>query len=53
MFVEVIFRQLNGFPENGLPKEVLPALYAYGVDPAVKIGRFIEWCAARNVEVEA
>lgn len=52
-FVEAVFIHLSGFPENGLPKETLPALYAYGVDPAVKIDRFIDWCKERTAEVAA
>ncbi len=47
LFVETVFTHLEDFPERGLPKEIRPALYAYGVDPSLKVDRFIHWCKSQ------
>src|SRR5271155_2430718 len=40
-FVEAICAYLGGFPGTGLPKPLLPILYAYRADPEIKLQRLI------------
>jgi hypothetical protein len=51
-FVEAICVHLDGFPAEGLPKQVLPGLYAYGVDPKLKLERFMEWCKTQGASAK-
>jgi hypothetical protein len=52
-FVEAICLYLGGIPKAGLPKQVLPILYAYRADPEIKIQRFIDWCQRHGRAAEA
>jgi hypothetical protein len=49
-FLTTAFRRGCGFPDVPLPDEALAVLYAYGMDPVVKLDRFDAWCRTENQE---
>jgi hypothetical protein len=43
-FLEAAWVHYGSVAVRELPKQALPILYGHGVDPEIKVQRFIEWC---------
>ena len=42
-FVEITCERLGGFPSGRLPKPALAILMTYGLNPSVKLDRYLAW----------